>query len=54
MLNDVNSIKGSIHLLKFEQDNTFGGNSFEFALRNTLDEQVPIKMFLKYEFLQYF
>lgn len=32
MQNDINNIKGSIHLLKFEQDNSFDGNSFEFAL----------------------
>ena len=32
MPNDINGIKGSIHLLKFEQDNVFEGNSFEFAL----------------------
>jgi len=26
ILNDINHVKGSIHLLKFEQDDVFDGN----------------------------
>ena len=35
---DINNIKGSIHLIKFEQDNVYDGNWFSFALRNNLNE----------------
>ena len=51
MMNSVNDVKGSISLLKFEQDDVFEGNSFTFVIWNKIEELVPIKNFIKFDFL---